>query len=241
MAGIGDALEPGRLGMAALDTGSGRRWEHRIHHHAFPPAVPFDPRPHQPRRRGAGRTSTLPSCRRDADAGTRERWLSHYAVLLRERVEEAGGADQPGLDLLGHLFPLLHSVGGWLSAEETCRWLREEGEVTLSASNLRTALRNPADRWALLWREVRGPVRLLARVHRWSAEEMLWGEHVIARLRDAEPHLRLGNLERSRAALEQIRQARAELARRWFAWEPNTRRSARAYLGLVCTRDEDDF
>lgn len=199
------------------------------------------PRPPHRRHPGAGRTSTLPACRRDIDVDTRERWLSHYAVLLRERIAETGDPGQPAPDLLGHLFPVLHSVAQWLSLEETCRWLAEEGEITVLVNNLRTALRHPADRWALLWREVRGPLRVLVCAHCWRPEEILWGEHVIARLKDAEPHLRLGDLAQTQTALAAVRQARAELARRWFAWEPRTREAARSYLGIVCARDEDDF
>ncbi len=210
-------------------------------------ASPRTPGSGRGRREGGG----LPEHRGDACATTQLRWLTFYAAAVKARVaalNAAAAEDDPGQapdpwQTLQELLPLLHSVCQWVSVEEACAWLQEQTGVRLHPPNLRMALRRPADAWAILWRDIQQAVWSLARTFRVSADDLLWEEHLFARLRGREAQLSLGNLERTRAALGEIARARVCLEERWFALEPRTRACARQYIGLVTTtaRAEDDF
>lgn len=202
-----------------------------------------------PRWRATRESTRLPDSRRDACVTTRIRWLTFYGELVRARTstlvaaaeEDAPGEPLDSWELLRELLPLMHSVCRWVQPDEACAWLEEQTDVRVSAANLRMALKNPSDAWALLWRDLREAVWLLSRVHRVSATDLLWEEHLFAQLRSREPHLNLGNLAQTRAALNNLAQARTTLEQRWFILEPRTRDCARQYIGLVTAQAEDAF
>lgn len=179
----------------------------------------------------------LPVSRLDAGPENRSRWVHCLVLLLRERVgalDEEVRAGMDGRELIGELFPILHSLLCWVDVTEVCRLLVTETNCTkITENGLRMALRIPYDHWARWWRDVRRPLRLLTRVHRADPMRILFEAGYLGELRNLETRLSLGDMAQSRAALEGLREARAQLETRWFIYEPRTREAARVYIAPV--------
>ncbi len=191
------------------------------------------------RRRWTRRESTrLPVSRTDAGPEACARWTHCYVVLIRERLAALDPLDLARMtsrEVIGELFPLLHSLSQWVGFNEVCRLLAEDAEceVAITEAALRMAQRQPADHWARWWRDVRRPLELLCRAHRADPVRVLYEAGYLVELRGAEAHLDFGGLQESRAGLETLRAARAHLQRHWFGCEPRTRQAARIYIGPV--------